>query len=188
MSGALFGVIPIGQAIMTAPSSAISETSLLYAVNNCESVVVSLIPGASLPAQTAAAIYVTSTSDFTLASATGQTPDFKLSGAVGPGKESVFIDIKPYLSTEGAVIGISIEAADEVAGKMQQMPLLKSKPGRETTISLAQAIISNAFDFMASFSGMSGPDGVEVVPLKAFENWWKKFESRVRSDPSFLER
>lgn len=30
--------------------------------------------------------------------------------------------------------------------------------------------------------------GVEVVPLKAFEEWWRKFEGRVRNDPGFLER
>ena len=29
---------------------------------------------------------------------------------------------------------------------------------------------------------------MEVVPLKAFEEWWKKFEGRIRSDPSFFER
>lgn len=59
--------------------------------------------------------------------------------------------------------------------------------GKTDTVVLAQRIIKNAFNFLASFSGnLDG--GVEVVPLKAFEEWWRKFEGRVRSDPGFLER
>ncbi|KAL5601346.1 uncharacterized protein BROUX77_005595 [Berkeleyomyces rouxiae] len=195
-AAALFGVIPIGQAMLTTPTSVVSETSLLYAVTNCNAVTVCLIPGAALPPQTAAAIYAVRASDFAAASG-GSAPDFQFAGAVGPGQESVSIDVAPYMSAgagagpaaaDGAVLGISIEPAAEVAQKLQQMPLVRPKASRETTIALAQNIISNAFDFIASFSGSAGPGGVEVVPLKAFENWWKKFESRVRSDPSFLER
>ena len=59
--------------------------------------------------------------------------------------------------------------------------------GKTDTVVLAQRIIKNAFNFLASFSGnLDG--GVEVVPLKAFEEWWRKFEGKVRSDPGFLER
>jgi hypothetical protein len=46
---------------------------------------------------------------------------------------------------------------------------------------LAQRIIGNAFNFLASF-------GSDTVPLKAFEEWWKKFERKIEADPSFLER
>jgi hypothetical protein len=60
------------------------------------------------------------------------------------------------------------------------------RPNQPSTLVLAQRIIKNAFNFLASFSGAAGQ--VEVVPLKAFEEWWRKFESRVRSDPRFLER
>jgi protein Hikeshi len=51
---------------------------------------------------------------------------------------------------------------------------------------LAQRIIKNAFNFLASFAGGSG--GQEVVPLKSFQDWWTKFERRVENDPGFLER
>ncbi|EKG13500.1 hypothetical protein MPH_09368 [Macrophomina phaseolina MS6] len=53
---------------------------------------------------------------------------------------------------------------------------------------LAQRIIGNAFNFLASFSGNAGPGGIEVVPLKAFQDWWQKFEKKVEVDPSFLVR
>jgi hypothetical protein len=52
---------------------------------------------------------------------------------------------------------------------------------------LAQKIIKNAFNFLASFAG-NGPGGSEVVPLKSFQDWWAKFEKRIERDPGFLER
>lgn len=55
-----------------------------------------------------------------------------------------------------------------------------------TTKVLAQRIIKNAFNFLASFAGGAG--GSEMVPLKAFREWWVKFERRVENDPGFLER
>jgi hypothetical protein len=51
---------------------------------------------------------------------------------------------------------------------------------------LAQRIIKDAFNFLASFAG--GRSGQEVVPLKSFQDWWTKFERRIENDPGFLER
>lgn len=105
-------------------------------------------------------------------------------------------------------LGISLESAESVAAQitaLQQtqqstststansnsnssalVPINRSG-GKTDTVMLAQRIIKNAFNFLASFSGnLDG--GVEVVPLKAFEEWWRKFEGRVRRDPGFLER
>lgn len=96
------------------------------------------------------------------------------------------------------VIGMSIEPAESVAQRIQDktsaapstsnalVPVGSVRPNQPSTLVLAQRIIKNAFNFLASFSGTAGQ--VEVVPLKAFEEWWRKFESRVRSDPGFLER
>jgi len=106
-------------------------------------------------------------------------------------------------------LGISLESAESVS---QQMAALKSQSQSQSqststtsdrqalvlarekekpdTVVLAQRIIKNAFNFLASFSGNVGGDGrgVEVVPLKAFQEWWRKFEGKVRNDPGFLER
>ncbi len=100
------------------------------------------------------------------------------------------------------IIGISIEDGPSVAARMEALAASKppQPPARlalppadgqlqrqpPSTLVLAQRIIRNAFNFLASFSGQAGQ--VEVVPLRAFEEWWRKFESRVRSDPGFLER
>lgn len=97
------------------------------------------------------------------------------------------------------ILGISVESSSSVA---EQLAALANKPPIPTinepqsavvlsrsgaqqpnTLLLAQRIIKNAFNFLASFSDSGGQ-----VPLKAFENWWSKFEGRLRSDPEFLER
>ena len=104
-------------------------------------------------------------------------------------------------------LGISLESSSSVSAQISALQLssqpqptnpssalvIAPRTGTEIqkkgpdTLLLAQRIIKNAFNFLASFSGnING--GVEVVPLKAFEEWWRKFEGRVRSDPGFLER
>jgi protein Hikeshi len=106
------------------------------------------------------------------------------------------------------ILGISVESSSSVAAQMSALSasrantsinepsnaLVVARPPPPNTLQLAQRIIKNAFNFLASFSGnvpvpgATGAAGVEVVPLKAFEDWWRKFEGRVRSDPGFLER
>lgn len=107
-------------------------------------------------------------------------------------------------------IGISIESAEEVGAKMSALTStnantnsatststalvphgasssVSAPPNQADTVKLAQKIIKNAFNFLASFSGNTA-NGVEVVPLKAFEGWWRKFEGRIVNDPAFLTR
>lgn len=105
------------------------------------------------------------------------------------------------------ILGVSVESGEEVSAKMAALQTNNSssdggtslvlagrRPAPTTTTVLAQRIIKNAFNFLASFAGnvpvpgSSGTAGVEVVPLKAFQDWWTKFENRVKNDPSFLER
>jgi len=131
---------------------------------------------------------------------------FKISGLTeGDGEGEVNMDSDlPTPSTGSITLGISIESADSVSAQIAALQSLSSPSttnpssalvlanrgdggGKVDTLILAQRIIKNAFNFLASFSGnVNG--GVEVVPLKAFEDWWKKFEGRVRADPGFLER
>ncbi|OCT45069.1 DUF775 domain protein [Cladophialophora carrionii] len=63
---------------------------------------------------------------------------------------------------------------------------LPKRPPPDTRV-LAQRIIKNAFNFLASFAGNTA-NGIEVVPLKSFQDWWAKFERKVQNDPAFLER
>lgn len=88
-------------------------------------------------------------------------------------------------------LGVSVEDVQSVEA---QMAGLQTGAGSGTvalvpkmdTLRVAQKVIGNAFDYLASFA--RGGQGEEVVPLKAFQEWWRKFEGRVQSDPGYLER
>jgi hypothetical protein len=169
-----------------------------------------LYTGVELPPDTAASVYIS------IPPPDQSQPSFKFLGGIGPGKESAIFKISG-ISTNGAssgevdmnapdpsppsqggeiTIGISIEPASQVSAQMasltsqstSQAVVLAAKPQQTPdTLTLAQSIIKNAFNFLASFSG-NVEGGIEVVPLKAFEEWWKKFEGKVKHDPGFLER
>ncbi|KAG8527580.1 uncharacterized protein KY384_007733 [Bacidia gigantensis] len=99
-------------------------------------------------------------------------------------------------------VGISIEPATSLNQQLQELKASQASktPGNParlfnppivpplSTKVLAQRIIKNAFNFLASLAGSVGPGGVEVVPLKSFQDWWSKFERRIEHDPGFLER
>lgn len=206
MSQPLFGLVPAGLPVVTQPSETPTPTSFVYSIPTAPKpfshVVIFLLPGIVLPDNTAAAIYLVTPPN----PAKGQTaPVPKFLGGVGPGKESAIFKLND--SGSGLIIlGVSIEDAGSVAARIEEMAAAKATGGannisnalvpaaaggqqqgqQPSTLVLAQRIIKNAFNFLASFSGQAGQ--VEVVPLRAFEDWWRKFESRVRTDPGFLER
>lgn len=207
MSQPLFGLVPAGLPVITQPTETPSQTSFIYSISTSPKsfshVVIFLLPGVVLPSNTAAAIYLVTPPD----RAQGQeVPNSRFLGGVGPGKESAIFKLnESSLSAASGgqiVLGISIEDAGSVASRITELQAAKSStaaPGSlalvpaaqaqaqgPSTLVLAQRIIKNAFNFLSSFSGQAGQ--VEVVPMKAFEDWWRKFESRVRSDPGFLER
>jgi len=186
----LFGIIPTGYPPILAPTANPTPTSFLYTIPRDPSrpfshIVVFLIPNTPLPPSTAAAVYI-------------QTPSapngFRFLGGIGTGKESAIFRIRGLDGANGGNnggevdmdaedtggevnLGISIESAESVSA---QMAALQAAPKAESqalvvaarkpdTLLLAQRIIKNAFNFLASFSGnVNG--GVEVVPLKALRN------------------
>ena len=142
-------------------------------------------------------------------------PPYKAALLKGPWYESAVFRVAPgpgpgMAGDVDVVVGVSLEPAASVAARVAEVrqggggaggegemapaaggvggvggPLVMAR-SQPSTLVLAQRIIQNAFNFLASFSGQAGE--VEVVPLRAFEEWWRKFESRLRSDPTFLER
>ncbi|KHN99288.1 DUF775 domain protein [Metarhizium album ARSEF 1941] len=206
MSGLMFGVIPTGQQLMTDPTSTPSPTSFLYTLPNTKSfshVMVILLPNVHLPENTAAAIYLATAKDVATAAELGGTPNFKFLGGIGTGKESALFKISSNPShnsgsaeNDGVVIGVSVEPAESIGQRLEQLSADKtansSAPNPSTsqlpTTLLAQRIIQNAYNSLASYTKSIGPEGVEVVPLRAFDEWWRKFESRIRNDPNFLAK
>ncbi|KAL5118107.1 hypothetical protein ACEQ8H_003942 [Pleosporales sp. CAS-2024a] len=209
MSTVPIGVIISGRPVLT-EALVVSETQFAFEIAAQPSfahIVVFLLPGISLPANTAAAVYA-------------QLPgavQFKLLGAIANEKPSAIfkvadkaggpagggLDNEDVMVDEGAnsnshgvlALGISIEPAEQVAAALAQQKAQSmasaSTTGTElvlrgrntvTTKVLAQRIIKNCYDFLTSWG--SG----DTVPLRAFQAWWTKFETKMERDPGFLER
>ena len=172
-----------------------------------------LTPGAMLPQDTLAGIYAQlpwTGADFKLLGGLSNEAPSAIFALPEKGeKESSIVDGAEAAADAGAsdgaiTVGISIEAAATLLPQISTLPshqlnstssmaLVRSRDQIQTkdpisTKVLAQRIIGNAFNFLASFSGSVGPGGEEVVPLKSFRDWWTKFEKRVQLDPGFLER
>jgi len=201
MSQPLFGLVAAGQPVIVTPTETPTPTSFLFAIppppssKSSSHIVVFLLPGVALPEGTAAAIYLVTPGG------PGQAePNSKFLGGIGPGKESAIFKVGVGDDQGGIVIGVSVEPGESVAERMAELGAGKynaqaalaltntANTQQQSTLVLAQRIIRNAFNFLASYSGLAGPNETEVVPLRAFEEWWKKFEGRIRSDPGFLER
>ncbi|KAB8069250.1 DUF775-domain-containing protein [Aspergillus leporis] len=147
--------------------------------------VIFFLPGTVLPPDTAAAIYI----QFP------DAPEFRFIGALANEKPSSIFSASPPPNTAGgmATLGISIEPVQSVAPQLAELEREKGASGQLvrqtrqiTTKVLAQRIIGNAFNFLASFA--ESDKGVDVVPLKSFRDWWTKFERKIEIDPTFLER
>jgi hypothetical protein len=173
--------------------------------------VVFFLPGTVLPQDTAAAIYIQYPgSDFRFIGALANEKPSSII-KVSPPRRTEAQDEDQMLdagsgnnSAVVVTLGISIEPMQVVApqlaaldnnngsGAVSGNELVRLTPQQRgvTTKVLAQRIIGNAFNFLASFSGSSDPSGrgQDVVPLKAFQDWWTKFERKINNDPTFLER
>ena len=102
-------------------------------------------------------------------------------------------------ATAEVVVGISIEPAAQVQVQLEaKAAQARQTSGASTQASsaggvqldgdavkkLAQRIGQNAFNYLTSFADNVG--GREVFPIKAFQDWWTKFEKKVQLEPGFL--
>ena len=203
---------------MDATPQAITEAQYAFRLQPNPSfhhIVVFILPGAQLPPGTAATVYVQipPSQEFKLLGGIGpgkESAIFKVSGIKNGGQtgpadpDGDLMTDDPAAPAPGnapdvggdIVVGVSIEPTAQVEAQLANLKsgqpqsqgpssamvrLNSGTGGRLTTKVLAQRIIGNAFNFLASF-------GSDTVPLKAFRDWWTKFEKKVELDPSFLER
>jgi hypothetical protein len=200
----MFGILIAGRPVQTAAET-LSPTHLAFRVPSSppfNHLAVFLLPDATLPAGTAAAVYMQappSTQFALLGALSAEKPSaiFRTSrgggaGAARPEDADAMLDA-PAAGAPDVTIGVSLEPAGQVERALAELRASRGAQSTEvahvgaagpsalTTKVLAQRIIGNAFNFLASF-------GSDVVPLKAFEEWWKKFERKIEADPTFLER
>lgn len=106
-------------------------------------------------------------------------------------------DAQPVVEEFDITVGIAIEPAAQAQAMIdQQRSAARSSAGSAQTprpntaapqsaddiATLANKIVQHAYNFLGSFTT---PDG--KVPMKAFNDWWAKFKSRLASDPRFLD-
>lgn len=211
----MFGLLISGRPISAQPEQ-VSPTQLLFRIPSVPSfsyLGVFLLPGQELPPDAGALVYIQipPSQDFKLLGALAnskQSAIFRINNASkttaagnGLGDVDAMVDEDTSASATAQapeiVVGISLEPAANVEAQLATLKansgaLVKTQPGQQagqgsataspvTTKVLAQRIIGNAFNFLASF-------GSDTVPLKAFQDWWTKFEKKVELDPGFLER
>jgi len=213
----MFGVIVSGRPVITAFEK-ISDTQIAFKVPSLPSfnhLVIFALPGTALPLDAAAAVYIQlpPSQEFKLLGALAndkQSAIFKIrntpsssstANGIGALDDDAMIDetsSAPGSKSSNAdiTIGISLEPVAQVTAALASLKTSQSQASAPTGLELvrrtpaassvptkvlAQRIIANAFNFLASF-------GSETVPLKSFQEWWKKFESKVERDPTFLER
>ncbi|OAA68360.1 DUF775 domain containing protein [Niveomyces insectorum RCEF 264] len=137
MAQPLFGIVPAGLPVLTAPTETPSPTSFIYALPADKAfshVVIFLLPGVALPPGTAAAIYLV-----TPPTTPGQTtPTSRFLGGIGPGKESAVFKIgggggggSASASTGTATptaVGVSVEEAGSVAARMEELRAAQPAP------------------------------------------------------------
>ncbi|KAI3402336.1 hypothetical protein KGF56_004906 [Candida oxycetoniae] len=94
-------------------------------------------------------------------------------------------------------IGISIEPAQQAEQTIQQTKINSQGGGtlvstkRNATAAtikdpnsmaaLANKVVGHAYNYLASFIDPQGK-----VPIKAFDNWWDKFKTKLQNNPNFL--
>ncbi|GAB7362226.1 hypothetical protein MBLNU230_g2251t1 [Neophaeotheca triangularis] len=174
-------------------------------------IVLFILPGTELPTGTAASVWVqlSPNQDFRPLGGIGpgkESAIFKVSGvkpgavpANANGDTDAMMDDDTAASAptgDDIVVGISIEPAQQVESQIAGLKTAQAQTApsaalvrqqsspvasKVATVVLAQRIIGNAFNFLASF-------GSDTIPLKAFQAWWEKFQHKVEMDPSFLER
>lgn len=200
----MFGLLIAGRPVDATPQ-AMSQTQYAFQIPSqppFSHIAVFSLPGQELPPDAAAAIFIQipPSTDFKLVGAVSSTRPstmFKINlGGAGAGNamddaDMILDEAPPQMGGPSIVVGIEIQPAAQVKALLAEQKGATSNQLVRTTQSataspvttkvLAQRIIANAFNFLASF-------GSDTVPLKAFEAWWMKFESKVNNDPSFLER
>lgn len=212
----MFGVVVSGRSVLTEPQ-AVSETQFAFSIPSVPTfshIVVFLLPGTTLPDNTAAAVYaqlVGSTEFKLLGAIANEKPSaiFKINnksegpagGGIG-GDDDDMVDETPA-PTMGTVpnitLGISVEPAAQVASSLEQKKAFEAAAALATPTSNGLELVKIGQDTVATkvlaqriikncYDFLTSWGSGDTVPLKAFQAWWTKFEAKIERDPGFLER
>ncbi|KAG0134326.1 hypothetical protein HOY82DRAFT_584195 [Tuber indicum] len=178
----MFAIICPGRPVITSLHSINPTTFVQTLTLPVNHIVVFLLPDTHIPPTHAASVHI-------------QFPNqpFRILGAISAAKPSAIFRVDAKALEGEVVLGVSIEEVGNVAWKVGEGVGVPGGKGKVETVVLARRIITDAFNFLSSFAsaadGSRGERGwEELVPLKAFRDWWVKFEKKIELDPGFLER
>ncbi|KAK9472361.1 uncharacterized protein V1510DRAFT_417300 [Dipodascopsis tothii] len=193
----MFGAICAGRPVQTNVQQVDGDKYVLEIEDGARvnHIVVFLLPGAAMDPSVAATVYF-------------QWPGrpFKLLGAISNNKPSAIFRVNQAPAGGSAdademiddaappvtiSLGISLEPAAAVEAQLAQLQApstalvraARPAPDPNSTAALAGKIMNHAFNFL---SGFATPDG--MISLKAFGDWWSKFQGKLAVDPQFLDR
>lgn len=190
--------------------SQVEPTKFVFTVPdaaNINYIALFLLPGNPIPPDASAAVFakLPNKADFQFLgalSSTKQSAIFKLnmgsaghayndvdammddedqSGAIADAEIMFGISLEPVAQVEQYMAGQRVSAARQTK---TIAPVPNSSPAPQSindVATLANKIVAHAYNFLASFV-----DGQGKVPIKAFDDWWAKFKSRLSADPEFL--
>mgnify|MGYP001107178918 CR=1 FL=1 len=113
---------------------------------------------------------------------------YKLNNGAGSLNNIDDLDMNVDESASALNIGISIEPTLQVQGQLDQLRASKTTVkstalvSTSSTTNLANKVVGHAYNYLASFIDESGK-----VPIKAFDNWWDKFKTKLRNNPNFID-
>ncbi|CAG8558489.1 9212_t:CDS:2 [Paraglomus occultum] len=99
-----------------------------------------------------------------------------------------------------AVLGISIEPTDVVAGQIKTLQSQTSTPSFTPSFDnltlIAVNVLKNLYNYTTSFTTSNLPFGAQILgdpagsqfflPMKVFQEWYENFTRKVKVDPGFL--
>lgn len=125
---------------------------------------------------------------------------FRLNNTTVKSTESHFADDDDAMNDDSGPpadyvlnIGIAIEPTPQAEAliaqeKSKQKTILPVPPSAQPApqqpleiAGLANKIVKHAYNYLGSFIDASGK-----VPMKAFDNWWDKFRTKLANNPNFL--
>lgn len=201
----MFGYICRGRPVETNLSQ-VEPTKFVFKVEDASRInhiALFMLPGAQLPIDMAAAVYaqLPGKQEFSLLgalTATKQSAIFRLdmgttASVINDVDDMVDEDPVSSSASESTItFGISIEAVAQVeqyiasqriaARRPKEITSSAPPPSSSDVATLANGIITNAYNYLASFVDPQGK-----VPIKTFDDWWSKFKSRLSADPEFVK-
>ena len=193
----MFAVLVAGQLIQT-DGEPVDETKVVFNIQNLQTanhIVVMMTGTQPFPQGYAGSVYLSWTNQSVGWSLIGHISNnkpsaiFKITGLKNADhKQHAFTNISFNVNNEShcAQVGISIEREEEIANQVAAKDSTASHANtfNEFTSKMCASLFNYASSFSCSISQIKNPHQ-QLVPLSVLEDWFRKFESKLKRDVYF---